>query len=301
MKSCHQLLLLAGLLGLTAQAAEESAAGWVKNLHLTASGTVASVNNLSRTSHEPTRKDATTYELNLSGSKPRQLAPNWLLIGSGELSSLTVPDFDLADNLQAGGRLSLQRKFGLGPLAPVLQFNAGVSYKSARLDDDRGWTSEAGLRLSQRVLTNLRLGAEAQWLEHNAQSSVFDLNQRALSFDATWDINERWSLNGSVSRLKGDIVANAAWPIWAQAISGGFGPTIFNYYTSRPWSVTNLYGPGWVSYNVEADVDLWSVALVYAVSDRTALELRHGGAYVVNKIGIAYPTDNWSLTLAHQF
>lgn len=295
------LLLSVSLLGLTLHAQESSALGWVKNLHLTASGTVSSVNNQSRTSFEPTRKDATTYELSLGGGKPRQLAPNWLLVGSGELSSLTVSEYQLADNLKAGGRLSLQRKFGLGPLAPVLQFHAGATYKSARFSPDQGWTTEAGARLSQRVLSNLRLGVEAQWLEHNARSSVFDLNQRTYSFDANWDINARWSLNGSVSRLEGDIVANAAWAVWAQAISGGFGPAVFNYYTSRPWSVTNIYGPGWVSYNVEAEVDLWSVALAYAVSDHTALELRHGGAYVVNRIGIAYPTDSWGLSLNHRF
>jgi len=275
--------------------------GWVENLHLTASGTISSVNNQSRTSYEPTRKDATTYEFNLGGSKPRQLAPNWLLVGSGEISSLTVSKYKLADNLKAGGRLSLQRKFGLGPLAPVLQFHAGATYKSARLADDEGWTTEAGVRLAQRVLPNLRLGVEAQWLEHNAHSSVFDLNQRTYSFDASWDINERWSLNGSVSRLQGDIVANAAYSVWWQAITGGFGPTVKNYYTARPWSETGIYGPEWVSYNVEADVDLWSVALAYAVSDHTALELRHGGAYVVNRIGIAYPTDTWSLSLNHRF
>jgi hypothetical protein len=301
MNFLRQLLLSVSLPGLTLQAGEASAPGWVENLHLTGGGTVSWVGNHSRTSHEATRKDATTYELSLSGSKPRQLAPNWLLVGSGELSSLSVPEYDLADSLKAGGRLSLSRKFGLGPLAPVLQFHAGATYKSARFSPDRGWTTEAGARLSQRVLANLRLGVEAQWLEHNAQSSVFDLNQHTLSFDASWDISERWSLNGSVSRLEGDIAANAAWAVWWQAISGGLGPTVFNYYTSRPWAVTNIYGPGWVSYNVEAEVDLWSVSLAYAVSDHTALELRHSGAYVVNRIGIAYPTDSWSLSLNHRF
>ena len=301
MNFSRNLFLLTALLGLTVRAQEGSVPGWLENLHLTASGTASWVNNHSRTSHEPTRKDATTYELSVSGNKPRQLAPNLLLLTSGELSALTVQKYDLADNLRAGGRISLQRKFGLGPLAPVLQVNAGAFYKSARLAFDRGWTTEAGLQLSQRVLTNLRLAAGAQWIEHNARSSVFDLNQHSYSLDANWDINERWSLSGSVSRLKGDIVANAAWAVWGPAIKGGSGPTVKNYYTSRPWSETNIYGPRWVSYNAEADADLWSVSLAYVLSGHTSLELRHSGAYVVNKIGIAYPTDSWSLSLAHRF
>lgn len=301
MNTSRQLLLLASLLGLTVRGEEGSAPGWVENLHLTASGTASWVNNHSRTSYEPTRKDASTYELSLSGSKPRQLAPDWLFVGRGEISSLTVSEYDLADNLKAGGRLSLQRKFGLGPLAPVLQFNADTTYKSARFAGDRGWTTEAGVQLAKRVLPNLRLAAGAQWLEHAARSQDFDLNQHTWSLEATWDIDEHWTLSGSASRLEGDIVANAAWSVWAQAIYGAYGPVVRNYYTSRPWSVTNIYGPGWVTYNVGADVDLWSVTLAYAVSGHTSVELRHSGAYVVNDIGIAYPTDSWSLSVSHRF
>lgn len=301
MKPARLILLLAGLLALTASAQEKAAASWMESLHLTASGTASWVNNLSRTSYAPTRKNAATYEFSLSGSQPRQLASSLLFVGSGEISSLTVPEYDLADNLKAGGRISLQRKFGLGPLAPVLQVSLGAAYKSARLSADRGWTTEAGVQLAQRVLPNLRLTAGVQWLEHGAQSETFDLNQHSYSLDASWDINERWSLSGSASRVEGNIVANAAWSVWAQAIYGGFGPTVKDYYNSRPWSVTNLYGPGWVSYNVEAGVDLWSVTLAYAVSAHTAVELRKGSAFVVNHIGIRYPTDSWGLSLTHRF
>lgn len=294
--------LLAGLIATTASG-QENAGGssWVEKLHLSASGTISRVENLSRTSFEPTRKDATTYDFTLSGSMPRQLAPSVLLVGSGELSSLAVDGFSLDNNFTATGRVALQRKFGLGPQAWVLQGTLGAGYKQARLDDDRGISTEAGVQLSKRVLTNLRLAASARWLEHDAKSAVFDLDQHSLSLEAQWDINERWTLSGSATRLEGDIVANAAWSVWAQALAGAFGPKIYNYYTSRPWSVTHLYGPNWVSYNVEADVDLWSVSLAYAWTDHTSLELRKSAAYVVNRVSVAYPTDSWSLSLSHRF
>ena len=76
---------------------------------------------------------------------------------------------------------------------------------------------------------------------------------------------------------------------------------VAGYYNSRPWSVTDIYGPAWVSYNVEADVDLWSLAASYALSDRTTAELRHSSAFVVNKIGVRYPTDSWGLSVVHRF
>ena len=45
----------------------------------------------------------------------------------------------------------------------------------------------------------------------------------------------------------------------------------------------------------------WSVTLACAVTERTTLELRAAGAYVVSKIDIRYPTDSWGLGLVHRF
>jgi hypothetical protein len=302
MSPCRICLLWCGLAVLTVSCrAQTGAPAWLENLHLTANGGVTQVDNLSRTSHGPTRKDATTYEFSLGSSHPRQLTRSLLLVASAEASSLIVPDYDLTNYLRFAGRLALQTKFGLGPQATVLKFSAGAAYKSSRFAADRGWTTEAGIQLAKRVLPNLRLAANASLLEHTARSAVFDLSQHAFSLEAQWDIDDHWTLSGSAGRLSGDIVANAAWPIWAQAINGGYGQTVSSYYNSRPWTITHLYGPNWVSYNVEADVDLWSVTLAYAFNDRTSVELRKAGAYVVNRIGVAYPTDSWGLGLTHRF
>jgi hypothetical protein len=295
------LVAAAGLLAVSVRSQESPSPSWVDLLHLTASGGISKINNISRTSGQATRKDATIFEFGLGGSQSRQLTRNLLLVASAEAASLHVPDYELTDNSRLGGRISLQSKFGLGAQATVLQFHAGSTYKSARFSADRGWTSDAGLQLSKRVLPSLRLAASAGLLEHAARSAVFDLHQHSLSAEARWDINRRWTLSGNATRLGGDIVANASGPVWAQAIGGGFGQKVSGYYTSRPWDVTHLYGLNWVSYNVEADVDLWSVTLAFAFSDRTAVELRKVGAYIVNRIGVTYPTDSWGLSLMHRF
>jgi hypothetical protein len=300
-RPCPGLFLCGLALLAVCTRAETGSPRWLENLHLTANGSVTQVDNLSRTSHEPTRKDAATYEFSVGSDQPRQLRRNLLLVASAEASSLTVPDYDLTNNVRFGGRLALQTKFGLGPQATVLRFSAGAAYKSSRFAGDRGWTTEAGVQLAKRVLPNLRVAANASLLEHAASSAVFDLSQHSFSVEAQWDIGDRWTLGGSAGRLNGDVVANAAWPVWAKAISGGFGPTASNYYNARPWTVTHLYGPNWVSYNVETDVDLWSVSLAYAFTDHTSVELRKAGAYVVNRAGIAYPTDSWGLGLTHRF
>jgi hypothetical protein len=281
--------------------ARPPAAAWLDSISVSASAAATTVDNISRTSYAPTRKDATTCELGLSASRHDQPAANWLLESGAGIDWLAVPQYDLTDNFRAGLRLALQHKFGLGPLAPVLQFDTGLTYKGARLAADRGWTTEAGLRLAKRLDPALKVAVSGQWLEHNAASATFDLQQRTLSLEAAWDITEKWRLSGSASRLSGRIVANAAWPVWGQAISGAFGSTVTNYYNSIPWEVTNLYGPGWVSYNVAATANLWSLTLAYAVSDHSTLELRTSQAYVINHIDVRYPTESWGLGFIHRF
>ncbi|HEX2862792.1 MAG TPA: hypothetical protein VHN79_14185 [Lacunisphaera sp.] len=301
MMNLLRLPLAVGILALTARAQQEPTPSWLEGLHLTASGNVSFVDNISRTSDPATRKDAATYDLSLTSSHPRQLSRNLLLVATAEAEALHVPKYDLTDHQRLSGRVSLQSKIGLGPQATVLQLRVGATYKAARFAADRGWTTDADLQIAKRVLPNLRLAARAGLLEHTARSATFDLNQRSFSVEAQWDINQHWTLSGSAGRVSGDIVANAAWPVWATLLAGGFGPTVFDYYTSRPWNVTHLYGPDWVSYNVEADVDQWSVAIACAIGDRTSLELRKGGAYVVNRAGVTYPIDSWNLAVAHRF
>lgn len=296
-----RVLWVAGFFAVSSSAQDRSAPAWIDRLHLVASGSVSLVDNISRTSAPATRRDATTYEFGLNSTQSRQLARNLLAVVQAEAAALHVPDYDLTNHMRLGGRMTVQTKFGLGAQATVLQLNAGLTYKSARFASDRGWTSEVNLQLSKRVLPNLRFAASAGLLEHAARSAVFDLNQHSFSAEVHWDINDRWSLAGKASRLDGDIVANASSTTWARAIMGGFGQPVRDYYSARPWAVTQLYGPDWVSYNVEADVDLWSVSLAYAFTDRTSVELRKAGAYVVNRVGVTYPTDSWGLTLSHRF
>ena len=92
--------------------------------------------------------------MNLSAGRHRQLASAWLLHGSVEATLLTVPDYDLSNHLELGPRLGLQRNFGLGPLAPVLQLDTALTYKSARLDADREALYLVQHALLARVVTH---------------------------------------------------------------------------------------------------------------------------------------------------
>ncbi|MBL9215124.1 MAG: hypothetical protein JNG83_06580 [Opitutaceae bacterium] len=301
MKSPTFALLLACLLGPRLLARDAAPPSWLAGVQFHGAAAATWVDNISRTSHEPTRKDAATYELSLGAVRPRQLAPDWLLQLGADAEIFQEPDFDRNNFFRAGGRAELRRKFGLGPLAPSVRLEAGGRYLGARLPSARGWTAEAGFSVAKRLTPALRAEGRARWLEHFADGATFDVRQRSLGLEVAWDVTDRWSLAGSVTRLEGDIVANAAPAIWAQALSGALGPVVAGYYNTVAWEVTDLYGPGWVSYNVAADVDLWSLTLAYAATPRLTVELRAAGAYVINRIDVRYPTDSAGLGVRYRF
>lgn len=294
-------LLAAFLLPVAAHAATATPAGWTDNLHTTATVNASWVENASRTSYEPTRKDVAVYALDLGVTQARQLAPAWLLHSGLAATYQHEPEYPLNDFITLGPRVSVQRKFGLGPYAPVLQADASLAYQDARYSGQNGFTTVASLHAAKRFTAGLRAAAFAEWREHSARSWVFDIEQRTVGLEASWDFSSRWRLTGRAARLTGNIVANAAPGIWAQAISGGFGATVFDYYTTIPQEATGLYGPGWVSYTVSAEVDLWSVALACQLAPATSLEFSVANAYVVNRINIRYPTRTWGLHLTHRF
>jgi len=301
MTHLRQLGLLFSIPAAVISAFGQTGASWLQDLHFKASATAAWTDNISRTSFLPTSKDAASYEFAVGASNARQLAPNLLLEVGADAAALSIPDFDRNNHFTIGPRLGLQRKFGLGPLAPVLRLDTAYTYKSARIQANTGWTAEAALRYSQRITSSVKIGASGEWLEHYARRSTYDIQQRTVSIDASWDISEHWRLSGSAGRLNGRIVANAAPQIWSQAITGGLGATVFNYYTTIPWQVVDSYGPGWTAYNVAAHADLWSIALATTLSDRTTFELRTSSFYVVNKIDVRYSTKSVGLSLIHRF
>lgn len=295
------LSLIAPSHALAQSAAREGAASFLSNVSLSASGSAAWVENLSRSSNPLDMREAMVYDVNVAAAKTHQISRNWLLTAGADASIYSVPDFDRNTRYGVGVRGGLQRKFGLGPLAPVLSFNTSYAYQDARIDADDGATLTGSINLSKRIIPSLRVGATAEWLDHYARSATYDIQQRTLSIDATWDITERWRLSGSAGRLSGRLVATAGAFVWNRAITGLLGATIANYYNSVPWEVTDGYAPGWVSYNVESDVDLWSVGLARRFFENTSVELRLSSAYATNIVNVRYLTRNWAIGVAHRF
>lgn len=274
---------------------------WLDSIAVVAGSTIARTENISRTFNEPTRKDATTWDFMVTGSMRRQVSRETMLGLSAEAGTFLEPSFDRNNRSSLGGRASAQWKFGLGPFAPVLQGEIGLIYQATRLGSARGFTTDFSLRAAKRITSEVRTSVFARWSDHAARGRTFDTTQFASGLDVTWDFAEQWSLSASVGWQDGDLVVNASPGVWAAALADVLNPRETAYYQSLNREVTELYGPGWVSYRNEARTNLWSAALAYRPSNELTVELRLSDLYVVNHVGARYPSRSWGLSASWHF
>lgn len=269
------------------------------NLRMEASTTWAE--NISRSSAASDWRDAHKFELRTALSHLREWHTGF--ITSGELGAAfeRVPRYTNVDAFNAGAALQVRQKFGFGAFAPVLSFDAGWRHRAARLAGDDGWTATAGLRFSQRLTPSWRLATASDWQQHYARRPYFDTKHHRAFASVTWDFSDRWSLSHGNGRLWGSFTANASPAVWPLALSGALGSHISNYYNSINWAVTHAYGRNWVTYLVDGHVSFWWLELSPAIGRNTALPLRYESLFSVNKVGVKYRQDLWSLQVLHRF
>lgn len=258
------------------------------------------VDNLSRTS-AANKKDAATWSAEVSTAWGRPIARNWLVSATAGLDRTTVPDFRALDSWRGTAGAGLRRKFGLGPLAPVVEFNLATARQGFRESGRSGWELSGGVSAAKRFTDAWRAALSAEWLQYWATGAPFDIRHHRLTLDTTWDVTDRWQVGAGAGRLSGQLTANAAGPIYASALAGGFGPAIQGYYRAIPWRTTHTYGPNWVAYRVDVDADFWWLSLSPALTDRTSLPIRLEEYEVVNRVGVRYKTRLFSASLVHRF
>ncbi|WP_415908334.1 hypothetical protein [Oleiharenicola sp. Vm1] len=284
---------------LTLAAAALAAAASAHELRLGASLTYAE--NFSRTSYAPTAQDATLADLDAAFLHAQQLAANWTLLAALEASAENVGRFSALNRLGLGARTTLRHKFGLGPRVPVLEAGAALTAVHFRERGRRGWREEGFASLSQRLTDSWRVAATASWESFTAAHAPFDTHARRIGLETFYDATETWQFGAGASRLHGQLVANAAWSVYGQALGGGFGPAIQDYYSRIPWEVSDTFGSGWVAYRVDCRADFWWAQVAARLSDSTSLPLRYESVRVVNRVGVRYDSAFWSLGVLHRF
>ena len=257
--------------------------------------------NLSRTSYAADRLNAAVYDGSVTAQWHRQLSGDWSAAWQAEAGVERVPAFPGLDRVHAGARFDLHRKFGLGPFAPVLTFNGGATRYELHEPGRSNWKTEAGVNLSQRLTETWRASAGGSWEEDYARDKPFDIRNRRVTVETTWDLTDHVQLSGGASRLWGELTANANQDIYARSLAGGFGPIVRDYYNTLPYEHSTAYGDDWVAYRIGGRADIWWLGATIALGENTSLPLRHESVKVINRANVSYRSEFWSLSIVHRF
>ena len=257
--------------------------------------------NISRSSAPSNWTDALRASARVTASLLTPLATGVSLITEADAAAEAVPRFARANTVTAGTRTQLRWKFGLGAYAPVLTTEVGIGRREARLPGDTGWLATGALHLSRRFTESWRASVTGDWSQHYAAGAPFDVRAHRLLGSLTYDLNPTWQLTYGRGSLFGDFTANASPDIWARALAGLITPEIARYYNTVAYQTTGSYGPGWVSYRVTGRSDFWWLELAPALGRNTSLPLRFDSSYTVNRVGVHYRQDLWTLAVLHRF
>ena len=270
-------------------------------LDYTAAATYLWTENLGRASGQTDFRDTSSIQADASVGTSRQFSSG--LVGRLQLEAgaLFVPDYELVNEATFGPRGILSKKFGLGPQAPVLAIEAATIGRLARIDENNGVTLQGAATLSKRFNSVLSARLRGDWQEHAAEANTYDVHhfggEGSVSVDATDRV--RFTLGGGY--LTGTFTAGASAARFAGALAGSLGPEVADYYASVPKTVTDAFGPNWVTSRVEGDADYYFFELSPAITDQIALTLRYERTHATNIVDVDYRQDIFSLSAIYSF
>ncbi len=257
--------------------------------------------NITHSSAPSDWRDAHRLDMHLAGGVLQQWAAGLVTTTELDAGFERVPKYTRLDAFGGGVSTQVRQKFGFGPFAPVVSVDLGLHGRDAKIDGDDGWIASGSLRLAKRLAPAWRVAVIGDWQQHYARSSIFDTRHHRFFGTVAWDITPWLQLSHGNGRLWGDITANASPGIWARALAGDLGRNISDYYNTVSWGATDSVGPGWVTYRVTSRVSFWWLELSPAIGRNTSLPLRYESHFSVNKVGVKYVQDSWSIQVLHRF
>jgi hypothetical protein len=258
--------------------------------------------NISRAAARADFRDTGEYELSATAGFKRQLTPRVFANLDFTLTGTTSPEYELLNRVEFGPRFTLKRKFGLGPYAPALSAEAGVTGRYAALHAQDGIGARGGVTLAKRFTPWLASSVSGEWAGHVAEHSAFSVAHWSADARLIIDPHPRLRFTTGVSRLEGTVTVSASRNRFVNgALAGKLGPAVANYFARIPVADTNIFSPAWVSYRVEGYVDSWWFDLSPALTDRTSLSLRYERNHAESIVHTQYSQDILSVSINHAF
>ncbi|MFH1496944.1 MAG: hypothetical protein ABII82_03875 [Verrucomicrobiota bacterium] len=267
----------------------------------TARGTYTWTENLTRASGPADYRDAASYGAELTFGTVRSLESGFLLRPQLYASYTTTPEYDLLNSGELGSRLVVQRKFGLGPTAPVVAVDATVGGRLGRLDGADALVTQAGVTLSKRFSPYAAVDLRGEIGRDWAREEVYEVTNRDLIATIALDPHPRLRFTTGAGRRWGTFLATASAARFAGALAGGLGPRVANYYAGSPQAADGIFGPGWISYRVRGEADFFFFDLSPVISDQTSVSIRYERVKSVNIVDVDYYQDIFRVALMHAF
>ena len=258
--------------------------------------------NVSRSSGRRDFRDASEYELGVAAGYNRQLTPRIYAHVEFGLTGTVSPDYELLDHTDFGPRLTLKRKFGLGPYAPVLSAQTDLSGRLARLDEQQGFGARETVTLSKRFSPWLSAAVSGEWQGFMAERSAFSVSHFTADARVTVDPHPLVRFSAGASRLDGSFTASASRNRFVNgALAGALGPDVASYFATIPWARTDIFEAPWISYRVRGYVDAWWFEYSPSFTERTGLTLRYERNHAVSVVHTEYRQDILTLSVNHVF
>lgn len=290
MRHLSVLCTLLALTTLTGQAAD-----------ITARGTYTWTENLTRASGPADYRDAASYGAELTFGTARALESGFLLRPQIYASYTTTPEYDLLNSGELGSRLVVQRKFGLGPTAPVVALDATVGGRLGRLEGADALITKAGVTFAKRFNPYFAVDLRGEIGRDWAREQVYEVTNRDLIATIAVDPHPRLRFTTGAGRRWGTFLATASAARFAGALGGGLGPRVADYYADSPQSADGIFGPGWISYRVRGEADFVFFDLSPVITDQTSLSIRYERVKSVNIVDVEYYQDIFRVALMHAF
>ncbi len=295
-------LLAAALLALVASSAGAAAEAFAAAPDYSARATYRWTENISRASGPGDFRDTGEYELSATASFKRQLTPRVFANLDFTLTGTTSPEYELLDRIEFGPRLTLKRKFGLGPYAPTLSAAATLTGRYAALHAQDGIGARGSLTFAKRFDSWIAASVSGEWAGHVAERSAFSVAHWAADASLILDPHPRLRFTTGVSRLEGTLTVSASRNRFVNgALAGALGPKVASYFARIPKADTNIFSPAWVSYRLEGYVDSWWFDLSPALTEHTSLSLRYERNHAESIVQTEYSQDILSVSINHAF
>jgi len=258
--------------------------------------------NISRASGRRDYRDTAEYELSATAGFKRQLTPRVFADLDFTLTGTVSPEYELLNRTEFGPRLTVKRKFGLGPNAPVLSAEADVTGRYAALHAQDGIGARGGVTLAKRFTPWLASSVSGEWVGHVAQRSAFSVAHWEADALIMIDPHPRLRFTAGASRLEGTFTVSASRNRFVNgALAGALGPEVAAYFSRIPKADTNIFSSAWVSYRLEGYVDAWWFDLSPALTNSTSLSLRYERNHGKSIVRTEYAQDILSVSINHVF